>query len=95
MAGAHEHGAMAAEVAHRHGALVTRVSVPSQRSTVSQRVPRTVAWLWRPCVRKLPPLSRPHSLRTLRAREADATAPARARRLAPTRGQLEKRPPRR
>ena len=30
---------------------VTRVSVPSQRSIVSQRVPRTVATLFLPCVR--------------------------------------------
>ena len=42
---------------------VTRVSVPSQRSSVSHRVPRTVATLSAPWVRKRPLLSLPHRLR--------------------------------
>jgi hypothetical protein len=64
----------------------TRVSVPSQRSETTQRVPRTVAELKRPEVRKRP-LPSPHRWRDLRlaaARAADAlgqlgSAPARAR----------------
>ena len=34
---------------------VTRLRVPSQRSSTSQRVPRTVAWLFFPWVRNRPP----------------------------------------
>ena len=43
----------------------TRVSVPSQRSMTTQRVPRTVAELKRPPVRKRP-LPSPHRWRYLR-----------------------------
>ena len=44
--------------------LFTYVSVPSQRSSVNQFVPRTVAALYRPFVRNLP-LPLPHRWRTL------------------------------
>ena len=43
---------------------VTRVFVPPQRSAMPDRVPRTVATLSRPWVRKRPPLSLPHRRRT-------------------------------
>jgi hypothetical protein len=55
--------------------LLTRVRVPPQRSSVSQRVPRTVATLFWPCVRHRPPLSLPHSRRRRRpAASGEATA---------------------
>src|SRR6185295_6016147 len=43
--------------------LLTRVSVPSQRSSTYHDVPRTVATLLPPRVRNLPLLSLPHSRR--------------------------------
>ena len=49
----------------------TRVSVPSQRSVTTQRVPRTVAELKRPEVRKRP-LPSPHRWRDLRLAAARA-----------------------
>ena len=66
---------------------VTRVSVPSQRSTTCQIVPRTVAELLRPRARKRP-LPLPHSLRTVRVAAVRATAPR-----AVARGQRLKSPP--
>ena len=54
------HRLLALEVAHRTVPRVTFVNVPSQRSSTSQIVPRTVAALYLPSVRNLP-LPLPHS----------------------------------
>src|SRR3954465_12252868 len=73
----------------------TRVSVPSQRSTVSHFVPRTVATLLRPCVRKRPPRSEPHRRRTAGLRGGWGAAAAATAGEAAGAGQPAKEPPRR
>src|SRR5690242_6617788 len=54
----------------------TVVRVPRHVSVVTQNVPRTVATLFFPCVRKRPPLSRPQSWRLGGLRLATAAARA-------------------
>ena len=71
---------------------VTLVSVPSQRSVVTHFVPRTVATLSRPWVRKRECLSLPHRRRTTRRLPPDSWATTETPARVP---QRSKPPPRR